>query len=165
LFSLVVAWGLYRRLRFFYWLTVGLLFLGFMMPVYQAAKAETMPLILLATEVGTLVVALSFAFMAYDEFAWVEERITGSVDRDVSNGSSLYARGREYARCGMWARAAAHWSRAVALSPGQPDYRLALASAYVHLGQPERAREHLDEAGRIEPNHPQIRELLEALNY
>lgn len=104
--------------------------------------------------------SISFAFMAYDEFAWVKERLSASVDKDISNSSSLYARGREHAERGMWAKAAAHWSKAVALSPGHPDYRLALTSAYLNLGQPERAAEHLHRAQQIEPDHPQIPELL-----
>ena len=77
--------------------------------------------------------ALGFAFMAHDEFAWVERRLDGSVDKDVASHSALYARGRVYAQRRMWAKAAAHWSKAAALSPGHPDYRLALASAYINL--------------------------------
>jgi tetratricopeptide (TPR) repeat protein len=163
-FSLVVAWGLYRRLSFFYWLTIALILAGFLVLVYQAASAETISWLRLGGEGLAFLMAMSFAFMGYDEFTWVQERLAADVDKDVDNASSLYARGREHANRGMWARAAAHWSKAVALSPGHPDYRLALASAYIQLGQPERAREHLAEAQRIEPQHPQLVELLAALN-
>ncbi len=158
-FALLVAWGLYRRLRAFYWLTVGLILLGFLYQVYAAASAETVSPLRLAALTGAFLLAIAFAFMAYEEFAWVEERLSADLDRDVDSPSSHYARGRTCADRGMWAKAAAHWSRAAALSPGHPDYRLALASAYLHLDQPERAREHLAEVERIEPDHPQLAEL------
>jgi predicted Zn-dependent protease len=106
-------------------------------------------------------IALACAFMAYDEFAWIEERLDAGVDRDVESHSALYARGRHYAEQGMWAKAEAHWARAVALAPGHPDYRLALASAYLSLDQPGRALEHLDSARQIEPDHPQLQDLLQ----
>ena len=159
-FSLLVAWGLYRRLRFFYWLTVVLLLLGLLYEVYAAAAAETVSLLRLGAMGVAFFLAIGFAFLSYDEFAWVEERLSADLDRDVDSPSSLYARGREHADKGMWAKAAAHWSKAVALSPGHPDYRLALASACLHLGRPEWAREHLIEAQRIEPSHPQLADLL-----
>jgi tetratricopeptide (TPR) repeat protein len=163
LFSLLVAVGLYRRLRFFYWLTIGLILLGLLATLYQAIQAETLPVLLVAIEGVLFLLAISFAFMAYDEFAWVERRLDAAVDKDVDSPSTLYARGRDYAEQGMWAKAAAHWSRAVALSPGHPEYRLALATAYVDLGQPERALEHVQKAQEIEPHNPQVRELLAAL--
>jgi Flp pilus assembly protein TadD len=89
----------------------------------------------------------------------VEHRLDASVDRDVESHSALYSRGRELAEQGMWAKAAAHWSKAVALSPGHPEYRTTLASAYINLDQPERAWEHLAQAQQIEPNNPRVREL------
>jgi len=163
LFSLVVAVGLYRRLRFFYWLTIGLVLLGLLATLYQALRVETLPVLAVAIAGVLFLLAISFAFMAYDEFAWVERRLDATVDRDVDSPSTLYARGRDYAERGMWAKAAAHWSRAVALSPGHPEYRLALATAYVDLGQPERALEHVQKAQEVEPHNPQVREILEAL--
>ena len=162
-FSLVVAWGLYRRLRFFYWLTVALLLAGLLYRVYAAAAADTVSLLRLGALGAIFFLALGFAFLAYDEFAWVEDRLSADLDRDVDSPSSLYARGREYADKGMWAKAATHYAKAVALSPGHPEYRVALAAACLNLGQPERAREHLAEAQRIEPSHPQLAELLAAL--
>jgi tetratricopeptide (TPR) repeat protein len=52
---------------------------------------------------------------------------------------------------------------AVAFSPGHPEYRLALATAYINLGQPERAVEHLDKAQEIEPDNRQALDLLASL--
>jgi tetratricopeptide (TPR) repeat protein len=143
--SLVVAWRLTRRSRFFYWLTVALILLFPLSVIYRVL----------------FFIALACAFMAYDEFAWIEERLDAGVDRDVESHSALYARGRHYAEQGMWAKAEAHWARAVALAPGHPDYRLALASAYLSLDQPGRALEHLDSARQIEPDHPQLQDLLQ----
>jgi tetratricopeptide (TPR) repeat protein len=101
--------------------------------------------------------------MAYDEFAWVEQRLDAGVDKDVDSHSALYTRGREHADRGLWAKAAAHWARAVVLSPGHPDYRTALALAYINLDRRQQALEHLDEARRIEPDNPQVHQLLDSL--
>lgn len=164
LFSLVVAWGLYQRLRTFYWLTLALVLLYPLVIVYRVAAAETVPVLGLVIEGFLTLLALGFAFMAHDEFARVERRLDASLDKDVDSPSALYARGRAYGQRRMWAKAAAHWSKAVALSPGHPDYRLALASACIHLDQPERAREHLYKAQEIEPDNPQIQGLLGSLS-
>jgi tetratricopeptide (TPR) repeat protein len=165
LLSLLVAWGLYVRLRLFYWLTIGFVLLAPLSAVYQAATAETIPLLALAIQAVLFLLALTFAFLAHDEFAWVERRLDASLDTDVDSHSALYARGREHAGRGMWAKAAAHWSRAVALSPGHPDYRTALASAYINLHRSQQALEHLRVARQIEPDNPQVRELLESLKH
>lgn len=158
--SLLVAWGLYRRIRFFYWLTVVLLLLYPLTVVYQVATAESVVLLGVVIQGGIFLWAIGFAFMAYDEFTWVEHRLDVTVDRDVQSHSALYARGREYAEREMWAKAASHWSKAVALNPGHPEYRTALASAYINLSQPERALEHLHKVRQIEPHNPRVRELL-----
>lgn len=160
LFSLVVAWGLYRRLRFFYWLTVGLVVLSPLALVYWAARADAVPVWGLLIGGVLFLLALSFAFMAYDEYAWIERRLAAVPDSDVDSPSSHYTRGRDLAGQGMWAKAAVHWSRAVALSPGHPDYRVALATAYVNLGRSEQALEHLRRVEEIEPGHPELGELL-----
>jgi tetratricopeptide (TPR) repeat protein len=158
--SLVVAAGLYYRIRLVYWLTVGLILLGFMFLFYNAITAETWQLVRLAVALVLFLAATSFVFMAYDEFAWVERRLAAVLDPDTDSHSALYTRGRRYAAQGMWARAVVHWAKAVALSPGHPDYRLALASAYINLDQPEKALEHLEQAQRIEPDNSQIPKLL-----
>lgn len=157
--SLFVAWGLYRRWTVFYWLTVGLLLLGLPVLVLQAVLAGTSPLGLSLEGIFWLG-ALGVVFMAYEEFQWEEQRLSATLDRDVDSASSFYARGRELAEQGMWAKAAVHWSKAVALSPGHPDYRIALASAYINLGQVERAQEHLQMAQQIDPNLPQLTDLV-----
>jgi len=154
--SLVIAACLYLRIRLVYWLTVGLILLGFIFLFYNAITAEAWQLVRLAGTLVLFLAATSLAFAAYDEFAWVERRLAAVLDPDVDSHSALYARGRKYADQGMWARAVIHWSRAVALNPGHPDYRLALASAYINLNQPEKASEHLEQAQRIEPENPQI---------
>jgi tetratricopeptide (TPR) repeat protein len=161
--SLVIAAGLYYRIRFAYWLTVGLILLGFMFLFYNAITAEAWQLVRLAVALVVFLAATRFVFTAYDEFAWVERRLAAVLDPDVDGHSALYTRGRRYADQGMWARAAVHWARAVALSPGHPDYRLALASAYINLDQPDKALEHLEQAQRIEPDNPQIPRLLKLL--
>ena len=158
--SLAIAACLYYRIRLAYWLTVGLLLLGFAFLFYNAITAESWQLVRLVGTVILFVAAIGFVFMAYDEYAWVERRLAAVVDPDADSHSALYSRGRRYAEQGMWARAEAHWAKAVALSPGHPDYRLALASAYINLGKPEKAVEHLEEARRIEPENPRIAEVL-----
>jgi len=159
-FSLTIAAGLTYRIRLVYWLTVGLILLGSMFLLYNAITAETWQLARLAVTVVLFLVAISFVFMAYDEFAWVERRLAAVLDSDADSHSALYSRGRRYADQGMWARAMVHWAKAVALNPGHPDYRLALASAYINLGRPEKAVEHVEQARRIEPDNPQIAKVL-----
>jgi hypothetical protein len=163
LFSLILAWGLYRRLSTFYWLTVGVILLGFLALVAVAVSAEKVPVLGLLAGGGCLLLTIAFAFMAYDEFAWESHRLDASVDRDVDGPSALFSRGRRYAGHGMWAKAAAHWSRAVAHNPGHTDYRLALATAYLNLAQPDRAQEHLEAVQQFEPDNARVRELLESL--
>lgn len=163
-FGLTIAAALYYRVRFAYWLTVGLLLIGLLLLFYNAVTAETRQIARFAVALTVFLVATSYVFAAYDEFAWVERRLAAVLDSDVDSHSALYSRGRKYADQGMWARAAVHWAKAVALAPGHPDYRLALASAYINLGQPEKAQEHLKEAGQIEPDNPQIPELLSKIS-
>ena len=159
-FGLAIAAGLAYRIPFAYWLTVGLTLLGSIFLLYNAITAEAWQLVRLGVAVVLFVAATSFVFAAYDEFAWVERRLAAVLDPDADSHSALYTRGREYADQGMWARAVIHWAKAVALNPGHPEYRLALASAYIALGRPEKAGEHLEQAQRIEPDNPQIPRLL-----
>jgi len=165
--SLVIAWGLYQRLCFFYWLTVALMLVFLLAGVYVAAQAERVPWVAMAMGGVLGLFTLSFAFMAYDEYTWVERRFDASIDSDVDSASALYGRGQAYAGQGMWAKAATHWAKAVALNPGNPDYRTALAVAYINLDQPEQAREHLEAARQIGPNNGpegrQIEALLESV--
>jgi tetratricopeptide (TPR) repeat protein len=161
--SLIVAACLYYRIRLAYWLTVGLILLGFVFLFYNAMAAEAWQLVRLAGTLVLFVAATSFVFAAYDEFAWVERRLAAVLDPDADSHSALYSRGRRYADQGMWARALVHWAKAVALNPGHPDYRLALASAYFNLRQPEKAVEHLEQAEQMEPENPQIPRLLKLL--
>ena len=161
--SLIVAACLYYRIRLAYWLTVGLILLGLTFLFYNAITAEALQLVRLAGTLVLFVAATSFVFAAYDEFAWVERRLAAVLDPDADSHSALYSRGRRYADQGMWARALVHWAKAVALNPGHPDYRLALASAYINLRQPEKAVEHLEQAEQMEPENPQIPRLLKLL--
>jgi hypothetical protein len=161
--SLIVAACLYYRIRLAYWLTVGLILLGLTFLFYNAITAEALQLVRLAGTLVLFVAATSFVFAAYDEFAWVERRLAAVLDPDADSHSALYSRGRRYADQGMWARALVHWAKAVALNPGHPDYRLALASAYINLSQPEKAVEHVEQAERMEPENPQIPRLLKLL--
>jgi tetratricopeptide (TPR) repeat protein len=162
--SLLVAWGLYRRRRAFYWLTVGLIMVYPLVIVYRVASTGALTLLGVAIDLLLFLPFVSLAFMAYDEFTTVEERLDASVDRDVDSHSALYIRGQSYAGQGMWAKAAAHWSRAVAMSAGNIDYRLALALACTNLGQFDRAREHLVAARQIAPDNAEVHALAARLS-
>ena len=163
LFSLVVALGLYRRLAFFYWLTVAVILIGFLTLVFVGVSTEKVPVLGLLAGGGCLLLTIGFAFMAYDEYAWERYRLDASVDSDVDGPSALFGRGRVYAQHRMWAKAAAHWSKAVVLSPRHTEYRLALATAYLNLVKPEQVLEHLAAVQKLEPDNARARELLEAL--
>lgn len=162
--SLAIAVGLYLRSRFVYWLAVGLTLLGLLAVLYQAATAEHLPLLWLLGALLLSAVTMGLVFRASDEYEWRERRLAAVLDPDVNSDSALVARGRQHAAQGMWARAAVHWSRAVALNPSHPGHRLALATAYVNLGQPERAREHAEAAQRLDPADPEATALLRRID-
>ena len=153
-FCLFVAWGLYRRWRAFYWLTMGLVVAYPLVAIYWLASREMPSWPVLVVQGLLFLGALALTSLAYEEYTWVDERLHADVDRDVDSASALYARGEVYRRQEMWAKAAAHWARAVALSPGHPDYQAALGLAYANLGRPDRAAGHLAQARQIDPGHP-----------
>lgn len=162
LLSLLVAVGLYRRWPFFYWLSVAVVLSVPFVTIYQMVTAEGgLSVGALITRAVLFLTAIGFSFLAYDEFVWVEHRLVDEVDRDADNPSALYVQGGVYASQGMWAKARTHLSRAVALSPGQPDHRLALASALINLGEPEKAVEHLEVVREIEGDGARARALME----
>ncbi len=64
----------------------------------------------------------------------------------------------------MWALAALHMRRGVALIPNQMDGRGLLILAYLKLKQYDLAAQALEDAMRISPGDPQIKELATLLN-
>jgi Flp pilus assembly protein TadD len=75
----------------------------------------------------------------------------------------MLARGRLYAKEGMWALAALHFRRAGALTQNSDAY-VALAIACMKLEAHGMAERALDEAERINPSESQISELRQLLS-
>lgn len=98
-----------------------------------------------------------------EDFMRDRERLLCAADRGVRTHSEFYARGREYARQGIWALAVIHLRRAVAAAPTMAAYHLALASAYAGLRRYERAESVLNEAQRLAPDHPDLRPVADSI--
>ncbi len=122
--------------------------------------------LMILTGIGGVIVAL-LAFITTlkleDDFKWELIRVTLSVDAGLKDGVAYLLRGRLYAAQKMWARAALHFRRAVALLPYQLDGHIAAATACIKLKNYELARHILYDAQRIQPQNAQIGELLKLL--
>jgi hypothetical protein len=77
----------------------------------------------------------------------------------MTGASMFLARGHEYVKRKMWALAALHMRRGVAMMPNQMDGRASLILVYLKLKQYDLAAQTLEDARRIRPGDPQIDEL------
>jgi len=160
--SLMVQLGLiallYRRWRPLYWIGVAAASINLVVALIQTVT-NAGPLTLLSLLIS--IVLMLVLLRIEQDFIVEHERILCAPDKGLRSHSALYARGREYARQKMWALAAVHFQRATGSAPGNIAYHLALARAYVHLNRLERARSVLRGAERLEPENPQVRELVD----
>jgi tetratricopeptide (TPR) repeat protein len=99
---------------------------------------------------GIWVIALAVSLLqTLEDFSKEEHREWLETDHSAVNETDYYARGRVYARRGMWAKALLHWQKAVVVSNVPQDiYFASMARAYTHLGRYESALEQVDEAMR-----------------
>jgi tetratricopeptide (TPR) repeat protein len=100
---------------------------------------------------GIWVIALAVSLLqTTEDFSKEEHREWLETDRSAVNETDYYARGRAYARRGMWAKALLHWQKAVAVSNVPKDsYFASMARAYAHLGRYEDALRQMDEAMHV----------------
>jgi hypothetical protein len=90
-----------------------------------------------------------FMFNTVEDFSQIERRERLEPDRRLRNDVDYYARGREYEKRGMWAKALLHWRRANALNPGRDTYYGAMARAYGQLGYFDEALSAAEDAIRV----------------
>jgi tetratricopeptide (TPR) repeat protein len=145
---------IYLRWQPIYWLLVGLACVVAFFALAQVFLSNSLAAILSFFAAAVPVV---FLLRISEDFMKDRERILCAPDKGVRTHSAFYARGREYARQGMWALAVIHLRRAVAGAPTMVGYHLALARAYAGLRHCERAESVLHEAQRLAPDHPDLR--------
>jgi tetratricopeptide (TPR) repeat protein len=90
-----------------------------------------------------------FMFNTVEDFSQVERRERLEPDRRLRNDVDYYARGREYEKRQMWAKALLHWRRAAALNPGRDTYYGAMARAYGQLGRYDEGLAAAEDAIRV----------------
>jgi hypothetical protein len=174
LFSLTVLVSLYLRWKPAYYLFVASAAFGLFwaaMSVILSFSPTSEAVSLVAGNVScsgfNLFVAgvrLWAVFQMQDDFAYEQRRILHRPDPGVVGASMFLARGHEYVKRKMWALAALHMRRGVALMPGQMDGRASLILVYLKLKQYDLAAQTLADARRISPGDPQIEELATLLN-
>jgi tetratricopeptide (TPR) repeat protein len=103
-----------------------------------------------------LAVAAALSVLAYRDFFGPMERFHAVV-RKV-DPTTHYNNGVAYKNRGMWYMATREWEEAVARMPRDINYLRALGLAYAQIGRYEPAREMLDRALKLAPNHAQLSE-------
>jgi tetratricopeptide (TPR) repeat protein len=175
LFSLVVMVGLYLRWKpvFYLFLVNALLVLGFAVVGtaiglgLPSKGAIVSPGVGIVCSGGGIMLGLLMFLLVLqleDDFFFDEKRLLLRPDPDATNGPALLGSGYRYAKRGMWAMAALHLRRATSYTPGQIDPYLALAAAYLNLGRYDLAAGAMQEARRIDPDHPQVERLAAMLD-
>jgi tetratricopeptide (TPR) repeat protein len=96
---------------------------------------------------AAVVLALVYGiFKIGPDFERVRTHYIARIDRDISDASGYYARGKIYAERKMWASAVLHWRMAAANDPARAYYQRALGMGYAELGFYERSLDVLKSA-------------------
>jgi tetratricopeptide (TPR) repeat protein len=181
LLVVIVAFGLLTRKRLFYILYIAtlaieaaLLYLSASINrVFVASGAAATPLegilqvalnealgmfVLLAGGLAGLflLIKIALAFALNDDFDTRTERLWCVIDKTVREPSGAFIRARTYMQRQMWTLAALYLQRAVSLQPSTPEYYVALAESYAHLGRYQQSLALLDDAGQLQPDSPII---------
>lgn len=96
-------------------------------------------------------------------FEWEVRHYDAGLDRDLRTHLDYYHRGVHYQELGMWAKAAVHWRVACQLAPAETAYPLALAKAYVHMGERGAALILIEQASVRAPDDPELRTFRDSL--
>jgi hypothetical protein len=95
------------------------------------------------------------------DFRKTRRRFYLDTDPDLKEGMAFMIRGKQYARKEMWALAAVHMRRALALMPFEADGYLATAVACSNLKDYDLAYAILEDAQRKDPNNTRIKQALD----
>ena len=107
---------------------------------------------------------LAITLQIWPDFTFKETRLTLKIDSGAKNHTSLYLSGREYGQRGMWGKAVIHLRRAVARKPENLSYHIALIVAYLNIRRDDLARRALDQAEKLAPQAPQIKQLRDKMS-
>jgi len=147
---------IYLRWQPMYWFLVGLACFNTLLALGGAALAPGTGTIV---NLGLTFLPVVFLLRIAEDFMMEHERLLCAPDPSIHTHSAFYMRGREYARQNMWALAAIHFRRSTAGAPNMLGYHLALAQAYARLKRYGRAESVLQDARRLAPDTPEVREL------
>jgi tetratricopeptide (TPR) repeat protein len=114
--------------------------------------------------VGAGLLQLLTALNLWNDFTFESGRIYMQVDKDASNTTTMRISARHYAKRGLWAKAILHWRRALAQNPSNINIHLELIEAYLQVGREDLARQALQNAQKIQADHPHIKNLATRLN-
>jgi len=159
LFSLLMLIGLMQRWKVMFYLLLINAILSLLASV--VAIVFTAGVGLIPGGMGALfALALIFIiFQTEDDFFSDERRVLIRVDPSAKNGIDLLNIGQHYMRQRMWGLAAVHLRRAAGRMPEMIDTHLALAAAYMNLKRYDRAARSLEDARRVNAEHPSLLEL------
>jgi tetratricopeptide (TPR) repeat protein len=107
---------------------------------------------------------LAITVNLWQDFTFKETRLQLKLDSNAKTHGALYQSARNYSRLNMWGNAALHLRRAAALQPYQAGYHLALTVAYINIKRYDLAQKSLNDARRLTPNAPEIKQLQQRLN-
>jgi tetratricopeptide (TPR) repeat protein len=108
-------------------------------------------------------VQLLITLNLWKDFSFEETRLLLALPKEPKESSALFFVAREYGRQGMWGNAVVHLRRAVAKSPNNLSYRLALTVAYFNIQRLDLAEKSLQEAEKLDPNMAEVKRLREQL--
>ena len=187
-FTLVIAFGLLTRRRPFHILfainmVVGVVgaFLAFnfspaltmsgiddgtpISRIIAVVEAEGSTVMVKVTQifggVAILIVALRLLLflLMEEDFEQVTERLWSVIDHTVREPSTAFIRAKTYMKRDMWTLAALYLRRCLSMQSNVPEYHLALAETYAHLGRYQQGLAALDQADRLQPDTPIVHHL------
>jgi tetratricopeptide (TPR) repeat protein len=162
--SLFLLVGLFLRWPFVWYLLLIQAFIGMLSSLANVLlNANSVAIVSSLISAAISVAYFFFVWQLQEDFFKNQARILLRLDRDAQGGPMMLARGRLYAKEGMWALAALHFRRAGALTQNSDAY-VALAIACMKLEAHGMAERALDEAERINPSESQISELRQLLS-
>ena len=160
--SAIAAVGLALRSRVAYFWTFFVLILMLAAPVagLLTGLGGWVPALLLF---GLIAFAAKWLADIAPAFEWQTRSYRADLDRGLKTHVDYYNRGQNYAEMEMWAKAAAHWTIAAQLSPGQAQYHAAVARAMAELAYPAAARAAADRASALDPDDQALRTFRDSL--
>jgi hypothetical protein len=111
--------------------------------------------------VAILIVALRLLLflLMEEDFEQVTERLWSVIDHTVREPSTAFVRAKTYMKRDMWTLAALYLRRCLSMQSNVPEYHLALAETYAHLGRYQQGLAALDQADQLQPDTPIVQQL------